>query len=75
MLKFHPLYWSLIALVLAMVQPAASQPIRTSKWIKTTQLEDREYRGAWKVFEKHEKYSLPQLPQAKSSQVSELYSI
>ncbi|KAJ5664422.1 hypothetical protein N7507_005153 [Penicillium longicatenatum] len=68
MLKSHPLYWSLIALVLAMVQPAASHPIRTSKWIKTTQLEDRDNRGVWKVFEKHEKYSLPRLPQAKSSQ-------
>lgn len=70
MLTFHPFYWSLIAVVLAIVHPAASHPIRTSKWIKTSQFEDRDHRGIWKVFEKHGKHPLPELPQAKPSQVS-----
>ncbi|KAJ5987478.1 hypothetical protein N7451_011843 [Penicillium sp. IBT 35674x] len=68
MLSIHPFYWSLIAVVLAIVHPAASQPVRTPKWIETFQFEDLDNRGIWKVFEKHEKYSLPELPQAKPSQ-------
>ncbi|KAJ6109174.1 hypothetical protein N7486_001408 [Penicillium sp. IBT 16267x] len=66
MLTFHPLHWPLIALVLAIVHPVTSHPIRTSKWIETTQFEDRDNRGVWKVFEKPSKYSLPELPQVRS---------
>ncbi|KAJ5798810.1 uncharacterized protein N7503_006315 [Penicillium pulvis] len=69
MLTFHPFYWFLIAVVLAIVQPAASHPIRTSKWIKTSQFEDLNNRGIWKVIEKHGKHPLPELPQAKHTQI------
>ncbi|KAJ5553829.1 hypothetical protein N7513_003788 [Penicillium frequentans] len=69
MLTFHPFYWSLIAVVLAIVQPAASHPIRTSKWIEISQFEDRDNRGILRVFEKHGKHPLPELPQSKHRQL------
>lgn len=70
MLTFHPTYWSIIALVLAIVRPATSHPIRTSNWVRTTQFEDRDNRGIWKVFEKQDNTILPKLALARPSQVN-----
>ena len=69
MFGFRPQYWSLIALLLALVHPSTSHPVRTPKWIKKDQFADPESRGVWKVFEKTGyKYGL-ELPQAKSMEV------
>lgn len=70
MVAFHPLFLTLVALILTIIHPTASQPIRTPKWIKKAQFEDPQGRGVWKVFEKEGMTSAPQLPQAQSSQVS-----
>lgn len=70
MFGFRPQYWSLIALLLALVHPSASHPVRTPKWVKKDQFADPESRGVWKVFEKTGyKYGL-ELPQAKSIEIS-----
>jgi hypothetical protein len=74
MFGFRPQYWSLIALLLALVHPSASHPIRTPKWIKKDQLPDAAARGIWKVFEKNEYSYEPALPQAKSMVSSLLFT-
>ncbi|KAJ5753144.1 hypothetical protein N7520_010061 [Penicillium odoratum] len=68
MLASRSLYWTLVVLVLAIIQPAVSHPISTPKWMKTTQFENRDSRGVWKGFKKHEEIPLSQLSQAVSTQ-------
>lgn len=70
MFGFRLQYWSLIAVLLAIVRPSASHPIRTPKWIKKDQFSDAAARGTWKVFEKNEYDFEPALPQTKSIEVS-----
>jgi len=72
MVEFRPLYWSLITLLLAVIHPSLSHPIRTSKWIKKDQFADAESRGVWKVFEKNEHNHEPSLSQTKSIKVGSL---
>ncbi|KAJ6120776.1 hypothetical protein N7523_005056 [Penicillium sp. IBT 18751x] len=67
MLEFRPQYWSLIAILLAIVHPSASHPIvRSPKWIKKDQYSALEARGTWKLFEKNAYSYGPALPQLKS---------
>ncbi|KAJ6013780.1 hypothetical protein N7540_008371 [Penicillium herquei] len=44
MLSFRPPYLILFALVLLIIKPATSHPVRSAKWIETTQFKDYE---AW----------------------------
>lgn len=60
----------ILALVLAVTQPATSHPIRTSKWVKTGEFEDPNARGIWKVFEKESFDRLPDPPHVRYNQVS-----
>lgn len=72
MFGFRPLVLTLVALILSLVHPATSHPIRTPKWIKTAQFEDSQSRGVWKVFEKDDSTPGPELPRAVHSQVSRI---
>ncbi|KAJ5676908.1 uncharacterized protein N7477_002541 [Penicillium maclennaniae] len=67
MLDFRPQYWSLIAILLAIIHPSASYPIvRTPNWIKKGQHSDLAARGTRKFFEKNAYSYGPALPQLKS---------
>ncbi|KAJ5097445.1 hypothetical protein N7456_008166 [Penicillium angulare] len=69
MLSFRPPYILFIALIVVFVHPTAAHPVRTSKWIKTSEIKDHKARGVWKVFEKDSEHALPQFSRAKPTQI------
>lgn len=69
MRSFWGLGCLLVGLILALVEPAVSHPIRTSKWIKKTEFQDFQNRGVWKVIEKKETFYVPEVPRHVSNEV------
>ncbi|KAJ5717029.1 hypothetical protein N7488_002675 [Penicillium malachiteum] len=59
MLSLRPPYLILFALVLLIIKPATSYPVRSSTWIETTQLEGYDAWGPGKVHEKKYQDLLP----------------
>ncbi|KAJ5634747.1 hypothetical protein N7528_002589 [Penicillium herquei] len=59
MLSLRPPYLIFFALVLLIIKPATSHPVRSSTWIETTQLEDYDARGPGKIHETKDQAPLP----------------
>ncbi|KAJ5724618.1 hypothetical protein N7493_006346 [Penicillium malachiteum] len=59
LLSLRPPYLTFFALVLLIIKPATSHPVRSSTWIETTQLEDYDARGPGKVHETKDQAPLP----------------
>lgn len=70
MITFRPLFWTVVALLLAIVQPVISYPIRTSEWVKTREVNDANTWGVWKVYEKERSHSSSESAQAILKSVS-----